>query len=123
MNAFAVRERLIREYADYVRSFIEIRDPGIAARVEEGLRQGLLWPEPLLQLNPAFEPGAWIDDLVKTGALHSACSDVFRRDKSDADRRGAPLRLHKHQTEAIGRARVGQNYVLTTGTGSGKSMA
>jgi superfamily II DNA/RNA helicase len=33
------------------------------------------------------------------------------------------MRLHKHQTDAIAAAQSGDNYVLTTGTGSGKSLA
>jgi len=33
------------------------------------------------------------------------------------------LRLHKHQADAIITARSAENYVLTTGTGSGKSLA
>ncbi|HEY6408162.1 MAG TPA: DEAD/DEAH box helicase, partial [Ktedonobacteraceae bacterium] len=36
---------------------------------------------------------------------------------------GRPLRLHRHQSEAISVARSGASYVLTTGTGSGKSLA
>jgi ATP-dependent helicase YprA (DUF1998 family) len=36
---------------------------------------------------------------------------------------GLPLRLHTHQEEAIRVARQGRNYVLTTGTGSGKSLS
>ena len=36
---------------------------------------------------------------------------------------GKILRLYQHQTEAVRKAREGRNYVLTTGTGSGKSLA
>jgi ATP-dependent helicase YprA (DUF1998 family) len=33
------------------------------------------------------------------------------------------LPLHKHQAEAISLASAGESYVLTTGTGSGKSLS
>jgi ATP-dependent helicase YprA (DUF1998 family) len=33
------------------------------------------------------------------------------------------MRLHKHQSDAVKAAQFGENYVLTTGTGSGKSFA
>ena len=35
----------------------------------------------------------------------------------------ANLTLHKHQEDAIRTAQKGHNYILTTGTGSGKSLA
>ena len=36
---------------------------------------------------------------------------------------GKPLRLHRHQADAIGIAKRGESYVLTTGSGSGKSRS
>ena len=81
------------------------------------------WPEPLLQLNPTFSPGGTIDDLVAEGVLHEECSRIFRIGKSDADHRGKPLHLHRHQREAILMVAEGRSCVLTTGTGSGKSLA
>ena len=54
MKVFQLRERLIEDYGTYVRSFIEIRDERIRERVREELDGGLLWPQPLIQLNPSF---------------------------------------------------------------------
>src|SRR5438093_3426824 len=83
----------------------------------------MLWPDPLIQLNPLFAPGESIDELVAKGTLHRECARIFRKDKSEDDGQGRTLRLHRHQSEAITIARGGKNYVLTTGTGSGKSLA
>lgn len=122
MDVFALRDRLIGDYADYIRSFIEIRDPRIRERVERELAAGRLWPDPLIQVNPAFEPGGTIADLVDEGILHAECRRIFQREKDAAGSAGKPLRLHRHQVDAIRTAKTGGSYVLTTGTGSGKSL-
>lgn len=122
MNIFDIRNQLVEDYGSYIGSFIRTRDKRVTDYVEESFANGLLWPEPLIQLNPSFEPAERIDELVGQGILHEECDRVFRfKDEDSAP--GAPLRLHKHQSEAIKTARGGQNYVLTTGTGSGKSLA
>ncbi len=122
MNIFDLRNKLIEDYACYVKSFIHIRDPRIRARVEEEMQAGLLWPEPLVQINPSFASGGDVDDLVRQGVLHERCSEIFRRDKTSG-KKGQKLTLYQHQVEAIQAAKAGHNYILTTGTGSGKSLA
>lgn len=122
MNVFELRKALIESYEQCVRSFINIRDDRIQEKVEQELGEGLLWPDPLLQLNPAYEAGEWIDGLAEEGILHEECGRIFRGGK-DVEPAGKPLRLYRHQSEAIRLALQGQNCVLTTGTGSGKSLA
>jgi ATP-dependent helicase YprA (DUF1998 family) len=123
VDVFELREQLIADYRRYVTSFMAIRDTRIKERVQTSLNEEHLWPESRIALNPAFEPGGWIDDLVTEGLLHPSCSDVFRVGKTSANPLGERMRLHQHQVDAIHAARDGGNYVLTTGTGSGKSLA
>jgi len=123
MDVFNLRRQLVDDYSTYISSFINIKDERIQNHVQQEMQDGVLWPDPLIQLNPTFEPGAWIDDLVENGTLHPLSQKIFRLkpDKSTGDSK--PLRLHKHQTDAITAAQSDDNYVLTTGAGSGKSLA
>jgi ATP-dependent helicase YprA (DUF1998 family) len=120
MNVFDLRNDLVGEYGSYTQSFVKIRHESLRSRVEEEMARGAFWPDPLLQLNPAYEAGGSIEEVVAAGKLHSECASIFRR-KSDTDR-GTPLQLYRHQVEAIDVAARGEPYVVTTGTGSGKSL-
>ncbi len=123
MDVFALREHLLGDYRNYATSFMRFRDERIRSCVEAALDAGKLWPHPRIGLNPAFESGGTIDALVDDGHLHATNRDIFRIHKSESDLIGKPLHLYRHQEEAIHSAGGGRNYVLTTGTGSGKSLA
>ena len=122
MDVFDLRARLVADYQSYTRSFIKIRDGRIDRFVDDALTSGAFWPEPLLQLNPTFLPGGTIDELVGAGVLHPECARIFRIDKTDSDLTGKGLVLHEHQRQAILKSKEGRSYVLTSGTGSGKSL-
>lgn len=122
MNIFDLRQQLVSDYGDFIRGFLKIRDRELDAFVQSELDRGVLWPEPWISLNPNFEAGGYIDDLVAEGLLHDECRRIFRL-KSEHTTASSPMRLHRHQADAVRAATSGDNYVLTTGTGSGKSLS
>jgi ATP-dependent helicase YprA (DUF1998 family)/very-short-patch-repair endonuclease len=122
MDVFQLRDSLISDYREYITSFINIKDQRIKQYVDRQIEDGLLWPDALVQLNPAFQTGKSIDALIDEGILHPGCREIFKR-KSESDPIGKALRLYKHQEDSIRTARDEKSYVLTTGTGSGKSLS
>lgn len=116
MDVFALREKVVSDYRHYIESFVRITDERINGFVEEQFESGALWPDAILQLNPAYEPGPTLDELAATGGILKSTADFFRGPG------GKPLRLYRHQQEAIEIARRWESYVVTTGTGSGKSL-
>src|SRR5450631_1471108 len=105
MNVFELRDRLISDYSSYIRSFIKIRDERVDALVTSCLDQGLLWPDPLIQLNPNFEFAGSVEAMCSEGILHPECARIFRARKLEGV--GKTLQLYRHQAEAIKKAKEG----------------
>ncbi|RVJ45859.1 DEAD/DEAH box helicase [Sinorhizobium medicae] len=115
MKAFEFDHYLIDSYARFSRSFSTIRAQDLRLEIEGQYDAGRFWPDALLSLNPRFLSGRTVDELVASGDLDEATGRIFRFGTTT-------LRLHQHQAESIAKARSGQSYVVTTGTGSGKSL-
>lgn len=115
MDVFSLRDSIVGEYRKFATSFTTIQAEDIRAQVEAIYSEGRFWPEPLIQINPSYKRGANIETLIAGGALDPRTAEIFRAD-------GVPLSLYKHQEQAIALASQGESYVVTTGTGSGKSL-
>ncbi len=122
MDVFEFRAKLVSDYAAFTRSFTRIQARDILTFVNDAYDSGRYWPAPLVQVNPNFKAGGTVEALVGKGGLHAECARIFRAGKAAASL-GVSLTLFKHQEEAISFAQSGESYVLTTGTGSGKSLA
>jgi superfamily II DNA/RNA helicase len=123
VDAFEVHRRLIADYRAFTEGFISPREPRVAQVVSEESARGAQWPDPWLSLNPSFAPGGRISALTSSGLLHPECERIFRVKASASDPGTSDLLLHQHQRDAIEIAASKASYVLTTGTGSGKSLA
>ena len=115
LDVFALRDSVVGEYERFATSFTAIHAQDIREQVEAIYAEKRYWPEPLIQINPSYKRSTDVGALVANGTLDPGCADIFRAD-------GRPLSLYEHQKQAIAIAAAGESFVVTTGTGSGKSL-
>jgi len=111
MDVFRLRDTVVNEYRQYVESFVRVLDPSINEFVRQQLEAGELWPDAVLQLNPAFIMDKTLGELAEAGIIQRETARFF----------GEHIRLYQHQREALDIAQRGEPCIVTTGTGSGKS--
>jgi ATP-dependent helicase YprA (DUF1998 family) len=109
MDVFDLDEKLLYDYRRFARSFTQIRAKDIREGVDAIYRTNRFWPDPLISINPNFEKGASVADLVKESILHPHTAQIFRID-------GAPMRRHRHQEQAVAKAHERTSFVVTTGS-------
>ena len=110
MDVFSLRQRLISDYSAFARSFTDIHAIDIKEGVEAEYASGRYWPEPLIQINPRYAAGRHTSELVVSNELLAQTGKCFN------------IPLYQHQEQAIAHAAKGDSFVVTTGTGSGKSL-
>lgn len=78
MDFFETHFQIVGDRATYIRSFIQISNDRIRAKVEREHEKGKLWSQPPLQFNPSFAMFGRLDDLTDTGRLHPEVRNIFK---------------------------------------------
>ncbi len=115
MKAFQFDRHIIESYSSFSQSFSTIRASDLREAITHKYEEGCFWPDALLSLNPRYEAGPTAEELVDEGVLCPETAQVFRFE-SDS------IEFYRHQGQAIAKAHAGHSFVVTTGTGSGKSL-
>src|ERR1035437_6130313 len=111
MNIFKIHEDIINDYSSYISSFLDISDDNIREKVSRYFEEKKLWPQALIQFNPAFEIYGNIYDMIRQGIFHDSMQYVFPN-----------YSLYRHQVEALKLGTKKKHFIVTSGTGSGKSL-
>ncbi|MEA4899804.1 MAG: DEAD/DEAH box helicase [Christensenellaceae bacterium] len=111
-----VLSRAIKDtFADYVATTLSIADKRYAELLKAALRKdGTIAKGPYLELGDAYRTGATIRELISNGVM----SPLFER-FGQGFKLSRPL--YVHQEKAVRNAADGDNMIVTTGTGSGKT--
>src|SRR5262249_52355666 len=122
LDVFSLRDSVVTEYESFATSFTTIFADDIRKQIEAIYASDRYWPEPLIQINPSYRRTTTVAGLAAAGVLHRQTADIFRSPKNQDGSPGETLSLYKHQEQSIALATHGESYVVTTGTGSGKSL-
>ena len=105
----------LRDFTLSAASISPVRAPRLATAVENLISQHPFVSGPFVESLPDFEKGESIAELVASGGLCAAWQTMGEMAPALYERN-----LHLHQRAAIGR---NENYLVATGTGSGKTEA
>lgn len=111
MDAFITHENIVSNYRGYLKSFLSIADERIQEQVKKSFEGDGFIPEPLVQFNPAYQTGESLVDLESQNLVNKDLPKVF-----------GEYELYKHQAEALKIGLANKGFIVTSGTGSGKSL-
>ena len=121
-DIFEFRNGLVENYKKFSTSFASPRSTDIASKVQAAYDEGRFWPDPLIQINPNYRKGAFIDELARQGNVEPETAQIFQTGKQEDPPCPKPIQLYCHQTAALTMVAGDKSFVVTTGTGSGKSL-
>jgi len=110
MEALKNHNSIISKYKKFLKSFFTISDTRIKEEVEKELNNNSYLPEPLVQFNPSYKKGQSLSDFP-AAELHPELQQII-----------GSYTLYHHQIEAIKKGIERKRFIVTSGTGSGKSL-
>lgn len=115
----AASRHIASSYSEYLATTIRFGDPRLQEQLEDILtRPGFLSKGPFLEATPPYTKGLSTRQLVEQGLF---CKGMLSLGGGDRELFDPDLVLYEHQVNAVKMARAGKNYIVTTGTGSGKT--
>jgi ATP-dependent helicase YprA (DUF1998 family) len=109
----------------YIQTRFETRFDSLEQERKEMLeRDGQLFQKPFIEATPRYQQGATLTDLNAADLPSLSVEQAGQfKDLCNAGLLNADWNLHQHQQQMLKAALEGQNCVITSGTGSGKTEA
>jgi ATP-dependent helicase YprA (DUF1998 family) len=121
LNPISALDEITEAYRIFVSSFQKFKNPIIRDWIDAEIEKGtLLFKGPYIDLARRYMEGDSFDVLIQNGLIDDDIPLYFAKDPTD--RSGHAVHLYRHQSDAIRSIMNGNNTVITSGTGSGKSF-
>ena len=120
-NPAKAADEIKKEYIGYISTTFHFRNPKLQEKFVEELDKTVS-NGPFIEIKDSFKSGASIRTLIDKGVLSPLFAEL-ERSKPQSYQRKLPLDrpLYLHQQRAIEKVVSGNNVVVSTGTGSGKT--
>ena len=113
MNPIEQSKFIESEYRQYIKSTFGFSDEVYQKMFIDEINKATLYKGPYIKATLPFKKGKALKDLI---SLNIASSEFYKLESVDLNRK-----LYIHQEEAFKKISSGENVVITTGTGSGKT--
>ncbi len=115
LNPVTLSRAIKDTFADYVSTTLSVADLKYSTLLKDELhKDGVIAKGPYLELGDAYKTGATIRQLITKGVMSPLFISLGQGFKLDRP-------LYVHQEDAVCAAANGDNMIITTGTGSGKT--
>lgn len=113
MDPFKIYKAVKEQYKSYIQTFQIFKNERIKTFVDTGINnRSMLWQEPVIQISKRFKAGLPVTELINKEWLHPTCANVYPG--------FIPYAHQQRSVEIVSHKK--ENLIVTTGTGSGKSI-